>query len=527
MNINKVLLSFIFILVSFSLVSNNGNFGYKNPVISGFHPDPSVCKAGDYYYLVNSSFEYFPGVPIFRSKDLIHWEQIGHCLTRKSQLNLEKCWPSGGIFAPTIRYHEGRFYMITTNVSGGGNFIVHTTDPAGEWSDPIWLKEKGIDPSLFFENDKCFLTTNPDNCIFLNEINPLTGEQLSEPKPIWEGTGGRYPEGPRIYKKDGFYYLLISEGGTEYGHKVTIARSRNIYGPYESNPANPILTHKNANAQTNPIQGTGHAEFVEGHDGSWWVVFLAFRPQSGLHHLLGRETFLAPIRWDTNAWPVINGNGTVSLQMNVNTMLQHPIAKPITRNDFDFNKLGFEWNYLRNPYEKYYSLSDKVGFLRLKASTVSLDSIDSPTFVGRRVQDINFECGTKFRLEKAKNGDEAGLSVYRNNRAHYNFMLRKTKGNISIVLNYNLDDLKYAKIVELQKQRDVWLKIKGTNDHYYFYYSYNGKEYIEAGKMNTKYLSTETAGGFTGTFLGLFAYAGSGFEGAYADFDFFEYKADD
>lgn len=505
------------------IVANNRNFGYKNPVISGFHPDPSVCKAGEYYYLVNSSFEYFPGVPIFRSKDLIHWEQIGHCLTRKSQLDLEKCWPSGGIFAPTIRYHEGRFYMVTTNVSGGGNFIVHTTNPAGEWSDPIWLKEKGIDPSLFFENGKCYLKTNPGNCIYLSEINPLTGEQITHPKPIWGGTGGRYPEGPHIYKKDGYYYLLISEGGTEYGHKVTIARSKDIYGPYESNPANPILTHKNANAQLSPIQGTGHAEFVEGHDGSWWVVFLAFRPQSGLHHLLGRETFLAPMRWDTNAWPVINGNGTVDLQMNVNTMPQFPLAKPDVRVDFDTNKLGFEWNYLRNPYVKNYSLTERAGFLRLKASKVSLDSLDSPTFVGRRVQHVKFECSTKLSLNKAKNGDEAGVTVFRNNRAHYNFALRKSNTKQVIVLTFKLNELYHSKVVELPKLGDVWLTIKATSDHYYFSYSYNNKTFVDLGRMNTKYLSTETEGGFTGTYLGLYAFAGSGFEGAYADFDFFEY----
>lgn len=523
MNSKKGLVLFLVLNFFLSIVVSNNNFGYKNPVITGFHPDPSVCKVGEYYYLVNSSFEYFPGVPIFRSRDLIHWEQIGHCLTRKSQLNLEKCWPSGGIFAPTIRYHEGRFFMITTNVSGGGNFIVHTTDPAGEWSDPIWLKEKGIDPSLFFENGKCYLKTNPDNCIFLSEINPLTGEQLTQPKPIWEGTGGRYPEGPHIYKKDGFYYLLISEGGTEYGHKVTIARSKNIYGPYESNPANPILTHKNANAQTSPIQGTGHAEFVEGNDGSWWVVFLAFRPQSGLHHLLGRETFLAPMRWDTNAWPVINGNGTVRLQMNVNTMQQHPIAKPHVRNNFDVKKLGFEWNYLRNPNEKNYSLNENEGFLRLKATKISLDSIDSPTFVGRRAKDIEYECSTMLMLHDAKIGDEAGLTIYRNNRSHYDFFLKKSAGKTVIVLRYNLDELTHSKTISAQKSGRTWLKIKATNEFYYFYYSHNGKDFSEVGRMNTKYLSTETAGGFTGAFLGLYAFAGSGTEGAYADFDFFEY----
>lgn len=177
--------------------------GYKNPVIPGFHPDPSVCKAGDDYYLVNSSFQYFPGVPLFHSKDLVNWEQIGNCLTRESQLDLTGANSGSGIFAPTIRYHQGRFFMITTNISGKGNFLVHTTDPKGEWSDPVWLEQGGIDPSLYFEDDKCYMVSNPDGYINLCEIDPITGKQLTASKRIWNGTGGRYPEGPHIYKKDG------------------------------------------------------------------------------------------------------------------------------------------------------------------------------------------------------------------------------------------------------------------------------------------------------------------------------------
>lgn len=238
--------------------------------------------------------------------------------------------------------------MITTNVSDKGNFIVHTTAPLGEWSDPIWLKQGGIDPSLYFEDGKCYLVNNPDIGIFLCEINPMTGEQLSKSKHIWNGTGGRRPEGPHIYKKDGWYYLLISEGGTEYGHKVTIARSRTIDGPYESTPTNPILTHINKNAQNSPIQGTGHADLVQAPDGSWWMVYLAFRPQTGSHHLLGRETFLAPVRWATNAWPEVNGDGTIALQMDVPTLPQQTFAEKPTRTEFKDGKLGAEWVHIQN-----------------------------------------------------------------------------------------------------------------------------------------------------------------------------------
>lgn len=500
--------------------------GYKNPVIPGFHPDPSVCRVGEDYYLVTSSFDYFPGVPVFHSKDLVNWEQIGHCLTRASQLKLGKCWSSGGIYAPTIRYHNGTFYMITTNVSDKGNFIVHSKNPAGEWSDPVWLKQGGIDPSLYFEGDKCYMVSNPDNTICLCEINPETGEQLTQSKAIWQGTGGRYPEAPHIYNKDGWYYLLIAEGGTEYGHKVTIARSRKIDGPYTANPSNPILTHINMNAQTNPIQGTGHADIVDATDGSWWIVFLAFRPQSGQHHVLGRETYLAPVRWDIGAWPVVNGDGTVNLDMKVPTLPLKPLKKALYSTDFNETKLGFEWNYLRNPKFENYSLTDKKGMLRLKATTVTLDDSDSPTFVGRRQEHINFTATTEMSLQKAQTGDEAGLSVYMEPSAHYDLMLRQsaTPGKQKLVLRYRMGALTHiAKEIELPAGK-IYLRAKGDKDCYHFFYSTNGKDYQKLDSINVRYLSSETNGGFTGVYLALFAVSASPTSPAYADFARFDYQ---
>lgn len=270
----------LFLLLFFCVLSQMAQ-GYKNPVIPGFYPDPSVCRVGNDYYLVTSSFEYFPGVPVFHSKDLINWKQIGHCLTRDSQLNLDKCYFSAGIYAPTIRYHDGVFYMVTTNVSGSGNFYVSATDPAGEWSDPIWVKQGGIDPTLFWDDDgTCYFMSNGgfEGGTAISKIDIATGKLLSEPVTVWLGEGGRFPEAPHIYKKDGYYYLLIAEGGTEYAHAVTIARSKNIFGPYESCPSNPILTHSKRSAQNSPIQGVGHADLIQAHDGSWWAVFLGFRP---------------------------------------------------------------------------------------------------------------------------------------------------------------------------------------------------------------------------------------------------------
>ena len=496
--------------------------GYQNPVIPGFHPDPSVCRVGNDFYLVNSSFQYFPGVPLFHSTDLIHWEQIGNCLTRPSQVELSKASFSGGIYAPTIRYNDGTFYMITTNVTGKGNFLVHTTDPRGQWSEPVWLEQGGIDPSLYFEDGKCYLVSNPDNCIHLCEIDPMTGKQLTSSRRIWTGTGGRYPEGPHIYKKDGWYYLLISEGGTEYGHKITIARSKFIDGPYTGNPANPILTHINMNAQLNPIQGTGHADLIQAPDGSWWMIFLAFRTQNGQHHVLGRETFLAPVRWDEGAWPVVNGDGTVDLQMNVPTLPQQKVEAAPVRTDF--GNMGPQWVYIRNPKADNYQA--KSGKLTLKASPVSLDMTEgSPTFIARRQEHMNFTATTSVSLKQASANDEAGLSVYMYEKAHYDlFIKQNADGKQSLVLRYRLGELNHIeKEIPLNKTK-VQLRVKGSSDFYSFEYATDGKNFKSIAKIDARYLSSETNGGFTGVMLGMYAVATNEDSKAQGEFYYFDYE---
>lgn len=485
---------------------------YRNPVIPGFYPDPSICRVDSDYYLVNSSFEFFPGVPLFHSRDLVNWQQIGNVLTRRSQLELEGCYPSGGIYAPTIRYNDGVFYMITTNVTNRGNFLVYTRDLSKGWSEPVWLEQGGIDPSLYFENGKCYMVSNPDNAIWLCEIDPMTGKTLTPSKRIWGGTGGRYPEGPHIYKKDGMYYLLISEGGTEYGHKITIARSKQIDGPYESNPANPILTHINQETQMSPIQGTGHGDLIQAHDGSWWIVCLAFRPQTGTHHLLGRETFLAPVTWNDKGWPVVNGNGTISEEMKANTLPQHPV-KHNTNYDFNESELGPEWNYLRNPDNTSYTLSDRKGWLGIKPSEQTLDGNGSPSFVGIRQQHINFQATTCMLVGAPK----AGLTVFRGPQGHYDLYAQGNK----LCLDFRLGTLLHHQEITTLSDNKVYLRVKGTAEMYYFFYSTDGQHYQEAGKMDTRYLSTETQGGFTGTYLGLFAEGDH--DGNTAWFDFLHY----
>lgn len=493
--------------------------GYNNPVIPGFYPDPSVCRVGDDFYLVNSTFEYFPGVPVFHSKDLIHWEQIGNCLTRKSQLPLDECYASGGIYAPTIRYHKGKFYMTTTNMCGGGNFYVTATNPAGEWSDPIFVKQGGIDPTIFFDGDKTYFLSTGNNAIVMSEMNIETGEILASPRTIWNGTGGRYPEGPHLYKKDGYYYLLIAEGGTEYGHKVTIARSRNIWGPYDSNPANPILTHMNANAQHNPIQGLGHADLVQASDSSWWMVHLGFRHRNS-HHILGRETFLAPVRWDKNAWPVVNGNGTINLKMVCSTLPQIEVKQPNQKLDFKEKTLPLEWTYLRNPEMNNYQIITNDGILRLKGAAVTLDDDHSPTFVGKRQQQYNFSAATLIKNSNIGVNGRGGLSVYMNNESHYDLYLTNRNGKASLELRCKLGKIDQVIKSIPVKAAPLSLKVEGNDKEYGFYYSTDGEKYIAVSKLDTKYLSSETAGGFTGVFIGLFA------EGVKTtiDFDDFEYR---
>ncbi|HVZ30946.1 MAG TPA: glycoside hydrolase family 43 protein, partial [Polyangiaceae bacterium] len=333
---------------------------YSNPVLPGFYPDPSICRVGSDYYLVTSSFEYFPGVPIFQSKDLVHWRQLGHALTRESQLDLTGAKSSQGIFAPTLRYHDGVFYMVTTNISGGGSFYVTARDPAGQWSDPHWLREPvpTMDPSLLFEGGHVYYTRHGGGergGIYQAELDLPSGQLSSEPRLIWSGTGGVWPEGPHLYAIEGRYYLLISEGGTSTNHSLTIARAASPFGPFEPYAHNPILTHRDRPEQ--PIQATGHGDLVQAADGRWWLVFLGIRRWDGEHHHLGRETFLAPVEWSADGWPSINRGAPITVEMNAEGLpraAEWPAES--ARDDFTAPVLGLAWNFLRAAPRALWSL---------------------------------------------------------------------------------------------------------------------------------------------------------------------------
>ena len=506
--------------------------GFANPVIPGYYPDPSVCCVGDDFYLVNSTFQFFPGVPVWHSKDLIHWEQIGNVLSRASQVDLSKGGASSGIFAPTIRYNDGKFYMITTNINmlfGGkaGNFIVTAEKPAGPWSDPIFIPGiDGIDPSLFWEDEKMYVCWSAMDHIGLVELDPVTFQKKGEPRNIWDGDGDSSPEGPHIYKKDGFYYLMIAEGGTEMGHKVNIARSKNIDGPYTSCPMNPILTQKRKESASSLIQGAGHPDLVQAPDGSWWMVYLAFRNSAGKQlHTLGRETCLAPVRWDEGAWPVVNAKGYVDVHMNCPTLPQVLMNQPAAKTEFSKGKqLGFEWIYINNPITSNYVYAKNQ--LQLKATGVSIDHpTQTPTFVAKRQSDINCTVTTQLSLTDAQLGDRAGLTVYMDPKGHYDIALKaNADGTQQIELSYRLGQMKHIeKSVKLNAKKPVQLRVECTNALYRFSYSTDGKSFLPLSEMDTYFLATETLGGFTGVLFGLFAEGDTNTK-ASCNVDWFDYQ---
>jgi xylan 1,4-beta-xylosidase len=487
-------------------------YSYQNPVISGFNPDPSICRVGDDFFLVTSTFEFLPGVPVYHSKNLANWTLVNACLTEKSQLMLENCRPSGGIYAPTIRHSNGVFYMTTTNVSHKGNFIVYTKDIRAKWSDPVWVDQAGIDPSLLFDEDgSVYFCSACQDGIYLCRINPLTGEKLSPSTRISDGCGGKCPEAPHIYKIDGYYYLMLAEGGTEYGHMVTIQRSKKIEGPYTPCPHNPILSHKD---YVSPIQATGHADIVEDQNGNWWMVCLGIRtlPDVMLHNL-GRETFLTPVKWQ-NGWPVVGNNGTIALEMS------GPLPGPVQTRCFDFHDefeestLNLNWNYLRNPDASAYSLTERTGCVKLTGNETNLSTPNaSPAFIGIRQPAFTVEATTKLFCTPQEN-QKSGITAFYNHDYHYELYVTQQNGKTYICLSKRLFDLEAVTAKrEIQYKGTIALRISADTEFYRFSYRLPTAEWIELGSGMTRALCTECTHTmtFTGTYLGLFSVGGAAF----------------
>jgi alpha-N-arabinofuranosidase len=513
---------------------------YHNPILPGFYPDPSVCRVGGDYYLVTSTFEYFPGLPIFHSRDLVNWRQIGHVLDRPSQLPLDGIDPSAGLYAPTIRYHEGTFYVINTLVRGrqqSGNFIVIASDPAGPWSEPYWLEDApGIDPSLFFDEDgRCWYTGNRiplageqfqgHREIWLQELDLTTMQLTGEKFALWDGAlkGGVHAEAPHLYKINGMYYLMIAEGGTAHDHAVTIARSQAITGPYTGNPRNPILTHRHLGLDY-PIVGTGHAELVETQNGEWWLFLLAMRPYGGYFYNLGRETFLAPVRWE-DGWPVVSpGVGRVEFEHPVPDLPPQTWPSLPACDHFDGDSLDFCWNFLRTPREDFYSLTERPGFLRLHLRPQRLSDLAHPSFVGRRQQHMNFTARTYLEFAPQSIHETAGLVLLQNNNFHFRFVVGLGENGRFLRLIKRQNGVESILTEQPVSGSRFYLKVEAAGQDYSFYAATEPEMWQMAlGDVDGRILSTPLAGGFVGAYVGMYASSNGQNSQNVADFDWFEY----
>ncbi|QOV47486.1 glycoside hydrolase family 43 protein [Streptomyces chromofuscus] len=483
---------------------------YGNPVIGGFHPDPSVCRVGEDHYLVCSSFEYFPGVPIFHSRDLVHWRQIGNVLDRPEQLSLsDDTRASDGIYAPTIRHHDGRFHVITTDVGGKGTFIVTSERPEGPWSDPVLVELPGIDPDLAWDDDgSCWCAVAG---VSVARIDPGTGKVLEGPLPVWSGSGLKDPEAPHLYRIGDWWYLLLAEGGTAREHSVSVARARSPRGPYEAAPHNPVLSHRGLGL---PIQSTGHADLVQAPDGTWWMVLLGTRPKGYFpqFHVLGRETFLTPVRW-VDGWPRV---GPV-LERHEAPAAWHPLAAEPGRDDFDATHLAPYWISPRRRPDGSWSLTERPGWLTLTATGSSLDR-PGHTFVGRRQQ--HHDCRVTALLDPG--AGRAGLSVRMDDAHHYDLEVsggeaaviarigpvRQTvarhavaPGPLTLTVDIRTTGV-LAPTVTAAAEAAPGIRAGGPDT---IGFSVGG---VRLAELDGRYLSTEVAGGFTGRVIGMYATEG-------------------
>ena len=508
---------------------------FYNPILQGCYPDPSITRKGDDYYLVTSTFAMFPGVPIFHSKDLVNWTQIGHVLDRKSQLKVQDTGISAGIYAPSIKYNANNetFYMITTQFAGDiNNMVVKTKDPFQGWSEVYKLKFNGIDPSLFFDdNGKAYVVHNdaPDRGKELynghrvikiweydvendqviagtDKIIVDGGVDLSR-KPIWI-------EAPHIYKKNGIYYLMCAEGGTGDWHSEVIFTSENPMGPYVPAPNNPILSQRYLNSnRANKVDWAGHADLVEGTDGKHYGVFLAIRPnEKGLVNT-GRETFILPVDW-SGKYPVFE-NGLVPMEPKLKmpkgvenktgTEGFFPNGNFTFTDNFTAPKLDYRWIGMRGPREDFITTS-KNG-LNIKPFAVSIKAVAPVSALFQRQQHQHFTATTTMKFTPKSENELAGLTCYQSERFNYVFGITKKDKDFYILLEKT--EKGQSKIIASAKidvKMPVQLQVTAKGDEYKFNYSVDGVNFTNLGGIvSGDILSTNVAGGFTGSLIGLYA----------------------
>lgn len=509
---------------------------YYNPILPGWYSDPTICTNGEGdYYLATSTFTFFPGVPLFHSRDLINWTFVRHILDRESQLvNMKGQGVSGGIFAPDLKYNPANktYYMVTTNV-GYGNFLVKTTNPAGTWSDPIRLDEVGgIDPSIFFDDDgKAYILNNdeaPDNkpeydghrTIRIQEYD-LQNDRTVGPRKILVNKGAHpadnpiWIEGPHMYKINGKYFLMSAEGGTGTGHSEVIFRSNSPWGPFTPWKGNPILTQRHLDPKrANPVTCAGHADLLQAADSTWWAVFLACRPHAGNYETLGRETFLMPVRWSEDGFPYItSGDETIPVvgrkagAERVDSLAT--FGNFSVTDQFTSGTLTPQWSTLRGPAQDNYSLSTYPGYLCLNCSQITARQKDMPSMVSRRLQHHKFESSTRVIFNPENETDAAGIVLFKDEAHHY-FMGINRNGKGRCITLWKSNGSSCEPIAEsMIDDTDIALNLKvcseGT-DYSFLYKTDDAKEWTSLAKgIDSYYLSTANAGGFTGTMVGLYA----------------------
>ena len=537
-NVFSLMILFLLVITALRAQENTTetNRTYENPILRGFYPDPSICRVGDDYYLVNSSFEWFPGVPIFHSKDLVNWKQIGHVLDRPEQLQLnEGLRASRGIFAPTLRYHDGLFYMITTCVGCKGNFYVTAKDPAGPWSDPVWLNTPGIDPTLFWDDDgTCWYVGahnisgkrewEGQNGVFIQQLDLETKQLLGEPVQATFGhaTNAVWGEGPHLYKVNGRYLLMIAEGGTSFNHAITVFESDKVNGKYTPSNINPVLTHRNL-GRDYPISAVGHCDIIQTQNNEWWAVMLAVRLCEG-KNLLGRETYLVPMEFE-DGWPLFNrGVGKVRFEEKRPSLPWTPVESYPVRDDFDDDNLALKWVFLRTPYEKWYDISK--GKITLDTRPQMMTKLEQPSLLVQRISEFSFESFTKVNFNPANDNEEAGfVAVYNNAR---NFRLVKSSENGENVVKLYRVKEGDEKLVAMErvKSGNLILGLKANKLKYQFYFGKDKTSLQPIGDIQDATVNASQSGtDFTGPMIGFYTSSNGHESTNKADFDWFEYDA--
>lgn len=469
---------------------------YTNPIIKGFHPDPSICFDGQTYYLVCSSFEFFPSLPIFESRDLLNWKFKQYAITKSDNVNLKGIRNSMGLFAPTIRFFNGTYFLVCTNITQG-NFICHTKDINLGWSDPVWIDcPMGIDPSLSFIEDKFYyqLSTfnQKKNSIIQFEINPYSGELLFQPIEISQGCGGRDVEAPHLFKKDEWYYLVLAEGGTREGHMITIQRSKNINGPFEGFTENPILTNRNIKS---PLQAIGHGDFFQDKKGNWWVVALATRPNRHFT-LLGRETILLPVEW-VDDWPIVNQNGVATVEVDTNYLSENHI-----QSDMSVNFLSPKLQSLRFPVTYSYDTNLTIENL---PNHLGGSSEEPSAFLSLSQSDFSFCFESELVIDNCEQG-LFGVAIYKDDTHFCQFGLKKTEENISLFSYKQIYDLKIHQDNPVKDTKQIKLRLLGDDIFYRLLILDETDVLLFEDKVATRHFTNECSDSkFTGVQIGIFA----------------------